>query len=46
MRLFGIPIYEERELDVRTKKSDKPRKIGFQQIGDTALLDVGDEDDS
>lgn len=46
VRLFGIPIYVERELDVRTKKSDKPQKIGFQQIGDTALLDVGDEDDS
>jgi len=46
VRLFGIPVYLERELDVRTKKEDKSKKIGFQQIGDTALLDVGDEDDS
>lgn len=46
VRLFGIPVYLERELDVRTKKEDKPKKIGFQQIGDTTLLDVGDEDDS
>ena len=46
VRLFGIPVYLERELDVRTKKEDKSKKIGFQQIGDTTLLDVGDEDDS
>lgn len=47
VRLFGIPVYLERELDVRAKKGDTPpRRIGFQQIGDTALLDVGDEDDS
>lgn len=43
IRLFGIPVYLERELDVRTKKDDKPGPIGFQQLGDVSLLEVKDE---
>lgn len=45
VRLFGIPVYLERELDVTTKKRNEPRHIGFQQIGDTSLLDTGKESD-
>lgn len=40
IRLLGIPVYLERELDVRTKKDDKPRPLGFQQLGDVSLLEV------
>lgn len=43
IRLFGVPIYIERELDVTTKKENKPTTIGFKQIGDVSLLEVEDE---
>ena len=43
IRLCGIPIYIARKLDLQT--DDKPRQIGFQQIGDTSLLEVDNEDD-
>jgi len=42
VRLLGIPVYRKRRLDLQT--DDKPRQIGFQQIGDTSLLVVDDED--
>lgn len=41
VRLFGVPIYIARKLDLRTDK--KPRQIGFQRIGNVDLLEVGDE---
>lgn len=42
VRLLGILVYRKRKLDLQT--DDKPRQIGFQQIGDTSLLEVEDED--
>lgn len=41
VRLLGILVYRKRKLDLQT--DDKPRQIGFQQIGDTSLLEVEDE---
>ena len=43
VRLLGILVYRKRKLDLQT--DDKPRQIGFQQIGDTSLLEVDNEDD-
>lgn len=43
VRLLGILVYRKRRLDLQT--DDKPRQIGFQQIGDTSLLEVDNEDD-
>lgn len=44
VRLFGIPIYVEREMDVRTRAEaptpPKPERIGFKQIGNTDLLET------
>ena len=47
VRLFGIPIYVEREMDVRThiEAPPEPERIGFKQIGNTDLLDVGNNDE-
>ena len=42
VRLLGILVYRKRILDLQT--DDKPRQIGFQQIGDTSLLEVDNED--
>lgn len=42
VRLLGILVYRKRKLDLQT--DDKPRQIGFQQIGDTSLLEVDNED--
>ena len=43
VRVFGIPVYITRELNVKTDK-DEPRKIGFNQIGDCSLLQTDEEE--
>ncbi len=49
VRLFGIPIYVEREMDVRTHVEaptpPKPERIGFKQIGNTDLLETRNDNE-
>ena len=43
IKIFGIPIYRAREINVKTEeKEEKSIPIGFQQIGDTSLLETDD----
>lgn len=39
IRVLGIPVYLERELNVKSGEKSVKR-IGFQTIGDTSLLDT------
>lgn len=45
IRIFGIPVWLERELDVRTGHENKQKPIGFQTVGDTSLLNTEERDD-
>lgn len=40
VKVLGIPVYLTRELNVKTEKEERPVPIGFQQIGDTSLLET------
>lgn len=46
IKIFGIPIYRAREINVKTEEKDekdeKSIPIGFQQIGSTSLLKTDD----
>jgi len=44
VRVFGIPVFLSRELDVRTPTEDGRKKIGFCTIGDGSLLDENEEE--
>lgn len=41
VRIFGIPVFLSKELDVRAPTKDNRERIGFRAIGDDSLLDVG-----
>lgn len=43
IRVLGIPVYLERELNVKSGEKSVKR-IGFQTIGDTSLLDTEEEE--
>ena len=43
IRVLGIPVYLERELNVKSGKKSVKR-IGFQTIGDTSLLDTEEKE--
>jgi len=46
VRIFGIPVWHSKELDLRTiEKKSRPARIGFQSIGDTSLLGTEEEDE-
>lgn len=40
VKVLGIPVYLARELNVKTEKEERQVPIGFQQIGDTSLLET------
>lgn len=43
IRVLGIPVYLERELNVKSGEKSVKR-IGFQTIGDTSLLDTEEKE--
>lgn len=43
IRVLGIPVYLERELNVKSGEKSVKR-IGFQTIGDTSLLDIEEKE--
>lgn len=46
IRVFGIPVYLARELNVKAEKEDNKRPIGFHQIGDCSLLQTDNEEEN
>lgn len=43
IRILGIPVYLERELNVKSGEKSVKR-IGFQTIGDASLLDTEEKE--
>ena len=45
IRLLGIPIWHEMELNVRSQKENKSRPIGFETIGSPAPVPLDENEE-